>query len=175
MGDFDNVNKLNRLRKRIVSLVLHRVQLPVGKRTDPWIFGWEPNNKRREFLRGVCRPAFRLPARLAVGFGLEALPACGRIHPGRWQAVAHWFPRSSAPRIRLTNHHHGWRHPESIASRAKSPPARPVRMLGRWDVRTATLPTSRRRNIPTGRAVEVVPRDGIEPPTRGFSVLCSTN
>src|SRR5712691_7890406 len=128
MGDFDNVNKLNRLRKRIVSLVLHRVQLPVGKRTDPWIFGWEPNNKRREFLRGVCRPAFRLPARLAVGFGLEALPACGRIHPGRWQAVANWFPRSSAPRIRLTNHHHGWRRSESIT------PARPVRTLGCSDV-----------------------------------------
>ena len=34
-------------------------------------------------------PAFRLPARLAVGFGLEALPASGWIHPGRWQAVAH--------------------------------------------------------------------------------------
>src|SRR5438552_18544144 len=48
-------------------------------------------------------PAFRLPTRLAVGFGLEALPAFGRIHPGRWQAVARRFPRSSAPRIRLTN------------------------------------------------------------------------
>ena len=80
---------------------------------------WEPkNDKRREFLRGVCRPAFRLPARLAVGFGLETLPASGRIHPGRWQAVANWFPRSSAPRIRLTNHHHGWRQGESIPKRA---------------------------------------------------------
>jgi hypothetical protein len=33
-------------------------------------------------------PAFRLPTRLAVGFGLEALEAFGLIHPGRWQAVA---------------------------------------------------------------------------------------
>src|SRR5437762_2354915 len=48
-------------------------------------------------------PAFRLPTRLAVGFGLEALPAFGRLPPGRWQAVARRSPRSSAPRIRLTN------------------------------------------------------------------------
>src|SRR5688500_14911810 len=33
-------------------------------------------------------PAFRLPTRLAVGFGLDALRAFGSIHPGRWQAVA---------------------------------------------------------------------------------------
>jgi hypothetical protein len=52
-------------------------------------------------------PAFRLPTRLAVGFGLEALEAFGLIHPGRWQAVADWFPRSSAPRIRLTSRRHG--------------------------------------------------------------------
>ena len=83
---------MSRLGKQIVSSAVRTVQLPVGKRTDPWIFGWEPNDKRREFLRGVCRPAFRLPARLAVGFGLEALPASGWIHPGRWQAVAHLVP-----------------------------------------------------------------------------------
>jgi hypothetical protein len=29
----------------------------------------------------------KVPARLAVGFGLEARPAFDRIHPGRWQAV----------------------------------------------------------------------------------------
>ena len=58
-------------------------------------------------LRGVCRPALRLPTRLAVGFGLEALEACGLIHPGRWQAVADRFPRSSAPRIRLASRRHG--------------------------------------------------------------------
>lgn len=34
----------------------------------------------------------RLPTRLAVGFGLEALPASGRIHPGRWQAVSELVP-----------------------------------------------------------------------------------
>ena len=47
------------------------------------------NEKRRESLRGVLsRPAFRLPTRLAVGFGLEALEAFDLIHPGRWQAVS---------------------------------------------------------------------------------------
>src|SRR5688572_32422311 len=51
-------------------------------------------DKRREASsRRLCGRAFRLPTRLAVGFGLEALPAFGRIHPGRWQAVVDWFPR----------------------------------------------------------------------------------
>ncbi len=64
-------------------------------------------------FRGVCRACpSGLPTGLAVGFGLEALPAGGRIHPGRWQAVAHRFPRSSAPRIRLASRHHGWRRGE---------------------------------------------------------------
>ena len=50
---------------------------------------WVPiNDKRREELAAFARPAFRLPTRLAVGFGLEALEAFGLIHPGRWQAVA---------------------------------------------------------------------------------------
>jgi len=35
---------------------------------------------------------FRLPTRLAVGFGLEALEAFGLIHPGRWQAVTQLVP-----------------------------------------------------------------------------------
>src|SRR3954454_3458831 len=40
----------------------------------------------------LLRPAFRLLTRLAVGFGLEALPASGWIHPGRGQAVAYLGP-----------------------------------------------------------------------------------
>jgi hypothetical protein len=40
-----------------------------------------------KFFAAFARPALRLPTRLAVGFGLEALEACGLIHPGRWQAV----------------------------------------------------------------------------------------
>jgi hypothetical protein len=31
------------------------------------------------------------------------------------------------------------------------------------------------RNLLTDAALQVVPRDGIEPPTRGFSVRCSTD
>jgi hypothetical protein len=50
------------------------------------------NDKRRESLRGVCGPALRVPTRLAVGFGLDALEAFGLIHPGRWQAVADSVP-----------------------------------------------------------------------------------
>ena len=46
------------------------------------------NDKRREVhSRRLLGRAFRLPTRLAVGFGLEALRAFGSIHPGRWQAV----------------------------------------------------------------------------------------
>src|SRR5438093_11477218 len=48
-------------------------------------------------------PAFRLPTRLAVGFGLEALPASGWIHPGRWQAVASVPPLLRRRRIRLAS------------------------------------------------------------------------
>jgi hypothetical protein len=48
--------------------------------------GWK-NDKRREDVAAFAGRAFRLPTRLAVGFGLEALPASGWIHPGRWQAV----------------------------------------------------------------------------------------
>jgi len=48
-------------------------------------------NAANEFAAFAGR-AFRLPTRLAVGFGLEALPASGRIHPGRWQAVAKLVP-----------------------------------------------------------------------------------
>ena len=50
------------------------------------------NDKRRENSRRLLGRAFRLPTRLAVGFGLEALPAFGWIHPGRWQAVASLVP-----------------------------------------------------------------------------------
>jgi len=35
--------------------------------------------------------------------------------------------------------------------------------------------TSENRGSPTRKRVSVVPRDGVEPPTRGFSVRCSTN
>ena len=38
--------------------------------------------------------------------------------------------------------------------------------------RSGTYPVERTR---VGEGRRVVPRDGIEPPTRGFSVLCSTN
>jgi hypothetical protein len=37
----------------------------------------------------ACLPE---PARLAVGFGLDALEASGLVHPGRWQAVANVVP-----------------------------------------------------------------------------------
>ncbi|SPO58743.1 exported protein of unknown function [Pseudomonas inefficax] len=30
-------------------------------------------------------------------------------------------------------------------------------------------------NFATTRSLKVVPRDGVEPPTRGFSILCSTD
>jgi len=46
-----------------------------------------PRIPSRRFL-----PAFRLPTRLAVGFGLDALEASGLIHPGRWQAVTESVP-----------------------------------------------------------------------------------
>jgi hypothetical protein len=44
-----------------------------------------PRISSRRFCTGL---PFRPPTRLAVGFGLDALPAFGWIHPGRWQAVA---------------------------------------------------------------------------------------
>jgi hypothetical protein len=48
---------------------------------------WRKRQTPRKASRRL-RPAFRLPTRLAVGFGLEALEAFGLVHPGRWQAVA---------------------------------------------------------------------------------------
>ena len=67
--------------------------------------------------RRLCGRAFRLPTRLADGFGLEALPACGWIHPGWWQAI--FYVGSPVPRRRglggkaATN----WRHRESTPVR----------------------------------------------------------
>ena len=98
---------------------------------------------------------FLLPTRLAVGFGLEALPAFGRIHPGRGQAVVLVPPFLSA---------------EDLAGK---PPhnRRHHRVYKKAETSLAALsPSAFCFLLP-----EVVPRDGIEPPTRGFSVLCSTN
>ena len=73
-------------------------------------YGWVAEKKTpRIASRRLYWPVFLMPAELAVGFGLEARPACDWIHPGRWQAVAVWahapvrFPRSPAPGIRLTS------------------------------------------------------------------------
>jgi hypothetical protein len=77
-----------------------------------------------------ARPALRLPTRLAVGFGLEALEACGLIHPGRWQAVAVWFPRSSAPRIRLASRRHGDGERECTRRTCHVKPGMDIRYMG---------------------------------------------
>src|SRR5262249_29518202 len=45
--------------------------------------------------------------------------------------------------------------------------------VGGWWINPFLPPLLTLRSLPGGRVV--VPRDGIEPPTRGFSVLCSTN
>src|SRR5256714_13704236 len=63
------------------------------------------NDKRRESLRGVCGPALRVPTRLAVGFGLEALEALASFTPDGGKPSLIRFPRSSAPRIRLASRH----------------------------------------------------------------------
>src|SRR6266498_2369769 len=63
------------------------------------------NDKRRESLRGVCGPALRVPTRLAVGFGLEALEALASFTPDGGKPSLCRFPRSSAPRIRLASRH----------------------------------------------------------------------
>ncbi len=87
------------------------IRAPSGRRYA------SPNDKRRESLRGVCWPAFRVPARLAVGFGLES-PRGFRPHSPRTVASR----RSSVPpflrrrRIRLASRHHGGRRWESIKS-----------------------------------------------------------
>ena len=63
------------------------------------------DDKRRESLRGVCGPALRVPTRLAVGFGLEALEALASFTPDGGKPSLIRFPRSSAPRIRLASRH----------------------------------------------------------------------
>ena len=65
----------------------------ITKRSEPKWLGLNAlsavmKNAANRFAAFHTRPAFRLPTRLAVGFGLEALEAFGLIHPGRWQAVA---------------------------------------------------------------------------------------
>ena len=60
-------------------------QTLLSVRTDRSVY--PTNDKRREVFAAFAGRAFRLPTRLAVGFGLEALEAFGLIHPGRWQAV----------------------------------------------------------------------------------------
>jgi hypothetical protein len=83
--------------------------------------------KRRESLRGVSRPAFRMPTRLAVGFGLDALEASGLIHPGRWQAVTQLVPpllgaEDSASKTAATS-----AAPVSVGSKARE-----VKQVRRW-------------------------------------------
>src|SRR5438132_1240176 len=56
-------------------------------------------NAANRFAASVGLP-FRLPTRLAVGFGLEALPALAGFTPDGGKPSLAWFPRSSAPRIR---------------------------------------------------------------------------
>ena len=52
-----------------------------------------------------ARPALRVPTRLAVGFGLEALEALASFTPDGGKPSLNRFPRSSAPRIRLASRH----------------------------------------------------------------------
>ena len=52
-----------------------------------------------------ARPALRVPTRLAVGFGLEALEALASFTPDGGKPSLIRFPRSSAPRIRLASRH----------------------------------------------------------------------
>ena len=44
-----------------------------------------------------------------------------------------------------------------------------------WPGKSYILSNSHKKSLSTGKAFVSVVMDGIEPPTQGFSVLCSTN
>jgi hypothetical protein len=78
---------------------LYTCGLAERNRKETWCQHFEAQAKKAAEMTNAAndvaafaRPALRLPTRLAVGFGLEALEACGLIHPGRWQAVADSVP-----------------------------------------------------------------------------------
>jgi hypothetical protein len=76
------------------SPAIEPLRVPAAKH---WSVESSPAIRRKiknaaNFFAAFPRPAFRLPTRLAVGFGLDALEASGLIHPGRWQAVTQLVP-----------------------------------------------------------------------------------